>query len=300
MARSGRARWGSRSCRREFAKWNATSAVCTGPGSAAHAAHGWQRQFDSYGRYFYELFRLPGTSKPSIDAHTDITRAPSASRLADAAGAGVVLHAPAPRQLGLAERRLAGQGYTVTVVAEPVEPPELFEWFVETRRRLGMRVIALSPSAGSEGLAALRSTKRCACSATGTSPATAWRWSSWASGRPCPPVLPRLRACGARAPVLPVGCYFRPDGRQRIHVLEPIDTRTSGVYRDDVAPRHPGARRPVRRPHPRPTRALASPPAELAQQPRGVRRLDRFGCETAGVAGPGAARLGAKGVCTSA
>ena len=37
-------------------------------------------------------------------------------------------------------------------MAEPVEPPELFEWFVETRARLGMRVIPLSPSAGTDVL----------------------------------------------------------------------------------------------------------------------------------------------------
>ena len=30
---------------------------------------------------------------------------------------------------------LAQQGVTVTVVAEPVEPPELFDWFVAHARR---------------------------------------------------------------------------------------------------------------------------------------------------------------------
>ena len=51
---------------------------------------------------------------------------------------------------------LARRGYTVTVVAEPLEPPELFEWFVETRGQLGMRVIPLSPHAGTEVLHAVR------------------------------------------------------------------------------------------------------------------------------------------------
>ena len=116
--------------------------------------------FDSYGRYFYELFRLPGTSKRWIDEHIDIIGAEHIA-VAIAAGAGVVLALPHLGNWDFAGAWLAGQGYTVTVVAEPVEPPELFEWFVETRRRLGMRVIALSPSAGGRGARArCRRTKR--------------------------------------------------------------------------------------------------------------------------------------------
>jgi len=39
---------------------------------------------------------------------------------------------------------------------EAIEPPELFEWFVELRSKLGMNVIALGPSAGREVIAALK------------------------------------------------------------------------------------------------------------------------------------------------
>ena len=146
---------------------------------------------------------------------------------------------------------LAGQGYTVTVVAEPLEPPELFEWFVETRRRLGMRVIALSPSAGAEALArAAAPTRWCACSATATSPATAWRWSSSASARPCPRARPRSRCAAARR-CSPVGCYFRPARPPRIRILEPIDTARTGRIRDDVTRVTQELAAPVRGPHPR-------------------------------------------------
>jgi KDO2-lipid IV(A) lauroyltransferase len=120
------------------------------PGRRAVAA-----TFDSYGRYFYELFRLPGTPQASIDDHTHVSGAEHLATAIDA-GRGLVLALPHLGNWDAAGAWLAGQGYTVTVVAEPLEPPELFDWFVDTRRQLGMRVIPLSPTAGAEVLRALR------------------------------------------------------------------------------------------------------------------------------------------------
>ena len=39
-------------------------------------------------------------------------------------------------------------GYQMTVVVEPLEPPELFEWFADLRKDLGMTVVPLGPEAG--------------------------------------------------------------------------------------------------------------------------------------------------------
>jgi KDO2-lipid IV(A) lauroyltransferase len=189
--------------------------------------------FDSYGRYFYELFRLPDASKEWIDAHTDVTGDEHIAA-AIAAGAGVVLALPHLGNWDFAGAWLAGQGYRVTVVAEPVEPPELFEWFVETRRRLGMRVIALSPSAGARSLAALRSNEAvcllCDRDLTGDGVEV-----EFLGERTTLPAGPATLALRSGAPLLPVGCYFGPRGRQRIRILEPIDTRRIGRMRDDVA-----------------------------------------------------------------
>jgi KDO2-lipid IV(A) lauroyltransferase len=189
--------------------------------------------FDSYGRYFYELFRLPGTSKEWIDAHTDVTGAEHIAA-AMAGGAGVVLALPHLGNWDFAGAWLAGQGYAVAVVAEPVEPPELFEWFVETRERLGMRVIALSPSAGSEALAALRSNEAlcllCDRDLTGDGVEV-----EFLGERTTLPAGPATLALRSGAPLLPAGCYFRPEGRQRIEIQGPIETRRAGRIRDDVA-----------------------------------------------------------------
>ena len=40
---------------------------------------------------------------------------------------------------------MAARGFPLTVVTEEVEPPELFDWFVQSRTRLGMEVIPLGP-----------------------------------------------------------------------------------------------------------------------------------------------------------
>ena len=111
--------------------------------------------FDSYGRYFYELFRLSTLTPEWINAHFHCT---GIEHVWDGvnAGHGAVLALPHLGNWDFAGAWLAIQGFTVTVVAEPVEPPELFEWFVETRARLGMRVIPLSPSAGTDVLHAVR------------------------------------------------------------------------------------------------------------------------------------------------
>lgn len=111
--------------------------------------------FDSYGRYFYELFRLSTLTPEWINAHFHCI---GIEHVWDAvhAGKGAVLALPHLGNWDFAGAWLALQGFSVTVVAEPVEPPELFEWFVETRARLGMRVIPLSASAGTDVLKAVR------------------------------------------------------------------------------------------------------------------------------------------------
>jgi phosphatidylinositol dimannoside acyltransferase len=128
---------------------------------------------------------------------------------------------------------LSGQGYAVTVVAEPLEPPELYDWFVETRRQLGMRVIPLSPTAGAEVLRALRVNHvvclLCDRDLTGDGIEV-----EFLGERTTLPAGPATLALRSGAPLVAVGCYFLPHGSHDIHILEPIDTDRKGRIRDDV------------------------------------------------------------------
>jgi KDO2-lipid IV(A) lauroyltransferase len=51
---------------------------------------------------------------------------------------------------------LVERGYKMTVVVEPIEPPELFEWFAELRQKLGMTIAPLGPGVAGTILKALR------------------------------------------------------------------------------------------------------------------------------------------------
>jgi phosphatidylinositol dimannoside acyltransferase len=189
--------------------------------------------FDSYGRYFYELFRLADESPEWIDAHFRCT---GIHHIADAvaAGRGAVLALPHLGNWDMAGAWLALQGYPVTVVAEPVEPPELFEWFVETRARLGMRVVPLSPSAGTEVLRAVRNNEVVCllCDRDLTGDGIPVEFFGEETTLPGGPAMLALRG---GAPLLPAGCYFRPHGRHETTILPPVPTERSGRIRHDLA-----------------------------------------------------------------
>ena len=78
-----------------------------------------------------ESFRLPTLPARTV-ARGFRTGASVTSRVA-AAGKGTVLALPHLGGWEWAGRWMVDQGYELTVVVEPVEPPELFEWFVELR-----------------------------------------------------------------------------------------------------------------------------------------------------------------------
>jgi KDO2-lipid IV(A) lauroyltransferase len=127
------------------------------------------------------------------------------------------------------------QGFSVAVVAEPVEPPELFEWFVEARSRLGMRVIPLSPSAGTEVLKAVRNNE-VVCLLTDrdlTGDGVPVEFFGEVTTMPGGPAMTALRS---GAPLLPVGSYFMDHGDSRADIRPPLDTtRSAGVrLRDDL------------------------------------------------------------------
>ena len=107
------------------------------------------------GRLGTELRRLlPDVIAPS-ETDMDITR-PEHIEAALAAGSGAVLALPHLGGWEYAGAWLAQQGHRILVVVEPVEPRELFEWFVEVREAMGMEVVPLGEDAAARALKALR------------------------------------------------------------------------------------------------------------------------------------------------
>lgn len=106
-----------------------------------------RQAFASYGRYWLESFRLPRETPASLDAAMSYEGVQHLER-GLAAGKGVIAALPHLGGWDFGGAWLSTIGYPCTVVVEPVEPPELFEWFAEFRQSLGLTVVPLGPDAG--------------------------------------------------------------------------------------------------------------------------------------------------------
>ena len=100
----------------------------------------------SYGRYWAEMLRLPSLPDDEIragmayDGYENI----EAGR---EAGNGTILALPHLGGWEWAGSHLAIIGHPISVVVERLEPPDVFDWFVTVRERLGMDVIPVGPTA---------------------------------------------------------------------------------------------------------------------------------------------------------
>jgi len=189
------------------------------------------RVFDNYGRYWHELFRLR-RGDGAVEADTD-SEGYEHIAVPQAAGRGVILALPHLGNWDAAGAWLTERGHRLTVVAEPLEPPELFEWFAAQRRALGMEVVPLGPGAATAVLRAVGEGQiGClVCDRDLTGDGVTVELFGEATTMPGGPAVLALRS---GAPLVPVGIYFRPHSRRLIRILAPVPTERRGSLRDDV------------------------------------------------------------------
>jgi KDO2-lipid IV(A) lauroyltransferase len=188
--------------------------------------------FDSYGRYWLELFRLPKDVQAPLDPriHIDGFEHIDAGL---AAGNGVILALPHVGGWDYAGAWLAQQGHPPTVVVEPVEPPELFEWFAGAREALGMTVVQLGPEAGRAVLGALRR-NRIVCLLSDRDLTGDGVEVEFFGERTTLPAGPATLALRTGAPLLPTVVYFEGRGGHHGVVQEPVPADRQGRLREDV------------------------------------------------------------------
>ena len=128
----------------------------------------------------------------------------------------------------------ATAGYPATVVVETLEPPELFEWFVDFRRSLGLTVVPHGPEAGTAVLGALRRNELVGLVCDRDLERNGVEVEFFGE-RTTLPAGPATLALRTGAVVLPTAVYFEGSGHRGI-VRPPIPTERSGDgLRADVA-----------------------------------------------------------------
>jgi KDO2-lipid IV(A) lauroyltransferase len=188
--------------------------------------------FASYGRYWLELFRLPRDARQSVEPRFDAVGWEHIEHALDA-GNGLILALPHLGGFDFAAAWLAGRGVAPTVVVEPVEPAELFEWFAGVREAIGMEVVPLGPEAGSAVLRALKA-NRIVCLLCDRDLAGDGVPVDFFGEQTTMPGGPATIALRTGAPLVPAGVYFRPGGKHFAEIGPPLPVQRSGRLRDDV------------------------------------------------------------------
>lgn len=194
-----------------------------------------QQAFDSYAKYYVESFRLPSLSKRTVDRNFTVD---GFSHITDALelGKGCIFALPHLGGWEWAGRWMTDQGYKMTVVVEALEPPELFEWFADLRKELGMTVVPTGPTAASAVSAALKRND-IVCLLCDRDIERNGVEVEFFGERTTLPAGPAMLGLRTGAPVLPVGCYFTSAYNGHHAVVRPplAMVRSGDGLRADVA-----------------------------------------------------------------
>jgi phosphatidylinositol dimannoside acyltransferase len=189
------------------------------------------RAFASYGRYWLESLRLASLDGRQLEAGMCYEGIGNLE-LARGLGRGVIMAMPHLGAWDWGGGWLSASGFPLTVVAEALEPPELFEWFAAWRSRVGMSVVPLDRKAGAAVIGVLRRGEvvglLCDRDLTGDGIEV-----TFFGERTRLPAGPATLALRTGAPLLPCCVLFEGDHRRGI-VCPPLDTGRRGSMREDV------------------------------------------------------------------
>jgi KDO2-lipid IV(A) lauroyltransferase len=192
-----------------------------------------RRSYRAYGRYWFEGARLPVTGRDEVCSHMWVLQGWDHLVQGMAAGKGVVLALPHVGSWEWGGSWLAAVGYPMTSVAERVEPPELFDWFVEERRAMGLTIVPLGPDSGGAVAKTLRSGGLvgllCDRDIVGNGVEV-----EFFGERTTFPAGPATLALRTGAPLLPTAVYSGP-GRDHNAVITALDIERRGALRADIA-----------------------------------------------------------------
>jgi lauroyl/myristoyl acyltransferase len=187
----------------------------------------------NYARYWLEGARLPAVTPDVIQSRMAIESGYEHLVTAMAAGKGVILALPHLGRWEWGGAWLNLQGYPMTAVAETVEPPQLYDWFVAQRQALGLTIVPLGNEAGGVLLRTLRDGKLvgllCDRDIVGNGVEV-----EFFGERTTLPAGPATLALRTGAVLLPAAVYGGPGNHHTGVIMAPVPTQRTGRLRADV------------------------------------------------------------------
>ena len=193
------------------------------------------RSYRAYARYWVEGARLPTTSPGEVRARFVLDWGYSHLEEAFASGRGVLLALPHIGSWEWGGAFLALEGHPMTSVAERIEPPSLFRWFLSQREAMGLRIVPLDDEASGRTL--VRELRRgglvglvCDRDIAGSGIEV-----EYFGERTRFPAGPATLALRTGAVLIPGVVYSGPGDAHFAVVTPPVDTTRTGTMRADVA-----------------------------------------------------------------
>ncbi|HEY1636602.1 MAG TPA: phosphatidylinositol mannoside acyltransferase [Acidimicrobiales bacterium] len=190
------------------------------------------RAFSSYAQYWADSFRLFDVSAEELGRHMQRDGLEHLDA-GIARGQGVILAVPHLGSWDWGGAWLASVGYPLTVVVEPLEPPALFDWFVEMRRGIGMTVVPLGLRAGAAVLQTLRDGGVVALLSDRDLVGTGVEVEFFGE-RTSLPAGPATLALRTGAALLPATMYSSQRAVHHVVIRPPLPVERLGAVADDV------------------------------------------------------------------
>lgn len=189
--------------------------------------------FEWYGRYYVESFRLPEVGIEELDRGFSYDGVGTIEEHCGPGKTGGILALPHLGSWEWAAFWLARViNVKVTAIVEPLQPPELFDWFVGLRESLGMEIHPLGPDASKQILAALKQGHLvcllCDRDLQGNGvPVTFF------GEKTTLPAGPATLALRTGVPLMPSAVFWRDNARHG-QCGRPLEIERTGRLRDDV------------------------------------------------------------------
>ncbi len=189
--------------------------------------------FGWYSRYYLESFKLPEIPIEQLDREFSYEGVGEIEAHTGPGRSGAILALPHLGSWEWAAFWLARvPGVKVTAIVEPLDPPELFEWFVGLRESLGMEIHALGAGAGKAVMSALKR-GHLVCLLSDRDLQGTGVPVDFFGERTTLPAGPATIALRTGVPLIPAAVYWL-DGVRHGLARPPLVVEREGRLRDDV------------------------------------------------------------------